>query len=29
MFQPQMSPRADGREHPVLEAFFAAISTRS
>ena len=24
MFQPQMSPRADGREHPLLQAFLAA-----
>ncbi len=25
MFQPQMSPQPDGREHPLLEAFFAAL----
>jgi len=24
MFQPQMSPAGDGREHPLIEAFFAA-----
>jgi hypothetical protein len=29
MFQPQVRPERDGREHPLLDAFFAAVRSAS